>query len=882
MPANLFLSNNWTDACQTTRFISKLKLSNRDRLISEMLQGREVLRLLSAPHGYGKSALAYEYASRLFAEADVMWLDAASSEFLSGLDAGGVIAGLKQDDDLPKLLIVDDIPYLDEFRSSTLHNLIDSLICQGVEVVATTIPTHDCLRSIPDERILIDAVQLQVAEKECKSLAPNAGSNEDAVTRWRNARKQPLGCVPAVFWGDAKQAQAECLEGFFAERLPVSIIKAAFAMCLMAEGGMDDLSSLGVDLMSEDEIMLCNDYPFLGINSIQRTFDTGQIRINVLAQAIASSQFVEQLTQGVFPLNEKVMGLLIERGSCERASKILDEFCSDQRCVVWLENSGWILLDQGEIMLLERLLKRVMTTGAHMDAKIYALHAWTSGLLGDLQEAVYYARRAARSKPVIDGVREETAFEEMMGYLAMLAFDPATEVLSRAAYGADYITEPRDFLAAVVDLCTENELKRALVLHPSEASRSLESERTDATDERAATFEALFSRYAEAFGESLPFRLSLHFLQFVDHLKVRSVLCDFGMGAVISMRSRGVRGLVDTMLISDLWRNGLFGISTRSADVRDARLMGSAATRISKLNTLAPRLEPIPTPWETGERPDGALEEAGKKKSGKVKVEERIPNLNVRLFGAIEVTVGERFIPEKSWRRKALLLFCLLVVNQGKDVPRETLFEQLWPGADYAHALDSYYNVWSNANRLLGNDNYIQRSGEYCRVNARYVSSDVAEFEQLTRRLLVGRDDPAALLDVYSRLELIYRGGLMPSERKNKAIQSYRQYYESVFVDSMVAAAHKAVDVKDARVGLWFARKAMDIDPRREDVYHAMLEAQIAAGQRCSAVDTYFKCQRFLRDEMGLDPGEDIQRLYQELILSDPSLVKLEPTLARR
>ena len=50
------------------------------------------------------------------------------------------------------------------------------------------------------------------------------------------------------------------------------------------------------------------------------------------------------------------------------------------------------------------------------------------------------------------------------------------------------------------------------------------------------------------------------------------------------------------------------------------------------------------------------------------------------------------------------------------------------------------------------------------------------------------------------------------------------------------------------------------------DTYTTLMEAQIAAGQRTAALDTYFACRRYLADELGIDPSAHTVRLYRDII----------------
>ena len=68
------------------------------------------------------------------------------------------------------------------------------------------------------------------------------------------------------------------------------------------------------------------------------------------------------------------------------------------------------------------------------------------------------------------------------------------------------------------------------------------------------------------------------------------------------------------------------------------------------------------------------------------------------------------------------------------------------------------------------------------------------------------------------------------------------------------------------RGALWFAREALRRDSSREDAYAAQMQAQIAAGQRAAALETYFACRAYLAEELGIDPSPRIVELYRAVI----------------
>ncbi len=872
----------------------------RNRLVSAMLQDRGVLRLLSAPHGFGKSMLAHEYGMRLFPREKLVWVDARAPEFLQALDCGRVLsdcapAGLGEG----SLVVIDDIPYLDEVRAKTLSDGIDALLYARVEVVVTTLPSHDVLRFLQPDRLLFRAGDLLVDRAESDALhparTPEAGSLR--VRTWRCAETRLFGRAPAVFFSDDGEALQACLAGFFGEKLPLETLRCAFAMLLVRRGSLEDLDALGVGMRGECEAMLADDYAFLGIDATQRCFETPDVSVEMLRSCVEQAHVMQELLGREGGFVGRALSLLMSSGQVERAGAALDAFFADEECGLWLEEEGWELLDRGECGLADRLFERCPARLLEGSRPLLALRAWACGLSGDAHEAAHFARAALRrGADEGDGARERLA--SACAHLALVAFDEGGPALfARGRYGTDAMpTCAADLFCAVVDECADEELDAAF--GPSSPVRGASRGKLcrEMEPSRLRSFEALLTAGAERFGDSLWYRLSLHCLQSMNSVKARLLLQSLGARALPRMRRRGLCNLSEALLVCDLWEGGYFGAGSLRAAKRDLALFEGARKVFSRAGALAGAQ--LHVPWRDKEvKPaagaaesralalDGldpvsaaagaailAVNAAGHGAPGRLPAAS-VPPLHVRMFGAFEVSVGEDLVLESRWRRKPRLLFIMLALRLGRDVTRQEIFEQLWPDFDRARALDNFYNAWSTMRRALGKGPYVQRSGDFCHIDRRLVRSDVDEFDRLTREILVGHKDGPELLEAYSQVEAVYRGGLLPSERDSDFVGAQREHYRQLFVDAMVAASLHAVEGKDARLALWFAHKAHEAQPRREDVYYALIRAQIEVGQRSSAVRSYEQCRSFLREDLGLDPCADVQALYDRLVTADPALV---------
>ena len=252
------------------------------------------------------------------------------------------------------------------------------------------------------------------------------------------------------------------------------------------------------------------------------------------------------------------------------------------------------------------------------------------------------------------------------------------------------------------------------------------------------------------------------------------------------------------------------------------------------------------------------------------------PLCHVRLFGGFEVSIGGRTAQEADWRkRKARLLFAILVLDQGRGLARERIFEYLWPDMDQSRAQGNLYVIWSAMKRvLMGGDHqrekcpYVVSIGGVCQVVKGAVRSDVGDFEcaLADARSHELADQPLDALRDYRHVAELYRGDLLSADCYDDWFASQRQYYRAEFLDAMLRAGSLMLEQGDPLSALMFIRRALQVDPSREDLYQSALKCQIAAGQRSSAIDTYFQCRSHLADELGLDPSAETRALYSQVL----------------
>lgn len=254
------------------------------------------------------------------------------------------------------------------------------------------------------------------------------------------------------------------------------------------------------------------------------------------------------------------------------------------------------------------------------------------------------------------------------------------------------------------------------------------------------------------------------------------------------------------------------------------------------------------------------------------------PLCRVRFFGGLEITVGDRAIAERDWKkRKARQLFTMLAMKRGQEVPRDQLLEHIWPDLSDEKAKNNFYVAWSTMkSTLMGDGNsgpcpYVDNAAGRCRILRDSVRSDLDEFEELVAaaRNCESLGDPLGAIDSYERLASVYHGDLLPSDLYDDWFTPVRERYRFEFIAAMTRVVELLLERDNPCEALVFARRALHVDPYREDLYQSALRCHIAAGQRSAAIETFVQCKTQLAEELGLDPSAETVALYQEVLVME-------------
>jgi DNA-binding SARP family transcriptional activator/tetratricopeptide (TPR) repeat protein len=248
--------------------------------------------------------------------------------------------------------------------------------------------------------------------------------------------------------------------------------------------------------------------------------------------------------------------------------------------------------------------------------------------------------------------------------------------------------------------------------------------------------------------------------------------------------------------------------------------------------------------------------------------------MRFRILGHLEVRGpdGWTAISAAKWRS---LLGCLLV-RPGQLVPTESLIFELW-GDNPPSTANNMVSIYVHRLRkeVLGDAEgriLVHRAPGYL-LRVAPGDVDIQVFDSLVaegRSELAARR-PGRAAELLGEALRLWRGPLLEDVPRSPALGAHVERAAELRLD--VTELRVAADLACDRAAEVVAelRGLVGDHPMRERLWALLIRALDQAGRRAEAFEAYALARRTIADELGVEPGSELQRLYAELLAADAS-----------
>ncbi len=253
--------------------------------------------------------------------------------------------------------------------------------------------------------------------------------------------------------------------------------------------------------------------------------------------------------------------------------------------------------------------------------------------------------------------------------------------------------------------------------------------------------------------------------------------------------------------------------------------------------------------------------------------------IEFRLLGDVEARRAGRSLPLGGRRQQALLAHLLLAA--GRSVPADRLIDELWAGEPPDGAAATIRSYVSRLRATLGDDAPIRaRSGGYA-IDAPPDATDAARFERLARDgrgALAHGDAHGALQHLRGALDL-WHGPALAGVADDGGLRAAADRLEELRLTAEEDRIEAALALGEAAGLVAELERLLADHPYRERLWRHLMLALYRAERQADALAAYRRAWALFRDDLGLEPGEELRALEAAIVRHE--VARVSPVAAR-
>ncbi|CCH27574.1 BTAD domain-containing putative transcriptional regulator [Actinosynnema sp. NPDC047251] len=248
------------------------------------------------------------------------------------------------------------------------------------------------------------------------------------------------------------------------------------------------------------------------------------------------------------------------------------------------------------------------------------------------------------------------------------------------------------------------------------------------------------------------------------------------------------------------------------------------------------------------------------------------PQVEFRVLGPLQVLVDGEQVVVRAGRQRSLLVS--LLMRAGSSVSVDELAEHIWGADPPARARGTLQTYVMRLRQVLGPAVPIRTVPDAYLIDVDERTIDVVRFEQLVeegeQERSAGRLESASA--IFTAALGLWRGPAMvdvPSEVLHR--------------DEVARLGERRLHAEERRVevDLELGRHAELVPelyrltgehPLRERLWSQLMVALYRSGRQADALGAYRKVGGLLAEELGIDPGDELRRVHQQVLAGAPAL----------
>jgi DNA-binding SARP family transcriptional activator len=257
-----------------------------------------------------------------------------------------------------------------------------------------------------------------------------------------------------------------------------------------------------------------------------------------------------------------------------------------------------------------------------------------------------------------------------------------------------------------------------------------------------------------------------------------------------------------------------------------------------------------------------------------------VDTVQFRILGPVCVEIHRE--PVKLNRRRERHLLALLLLDVGRPVSAHRLIDLLWPHPRPANAQAALQTSVSRLRATLGDveGTRLVRRGDGYAIETDPEAVDAHRF----RRLLADAtraSDPATRAELTQRALSLWRGPALADVGNAGTRRATCAGLDAMREQALALRIRADLDLGRHEAVIGELAELIAADPLNEPAVANLVVALYRAGRRAEALAACQRARTQLAEQLGMDPGAELQRLELAVLRDDPTLTMAPSSAAR-
>jgi DNA-binding SARP family transcriptional activator len=243
-----------------------------------------------------------------------------------------------------------------------------------------------------------------------------------------------------------------------------------------------------------------------------------------------------------------------------------------------------------------------------------------------------------------------------------------------------------------------------------------------------------------------------------------------------------------------------------------------------------------------------------------------------KILGPLEI-VGENG-PVALGAPKQRALVALLLLHAGETLSTDRIVDELWGRKPPKTATTSLWNLVTHVRKLLPPKVLVTKPGGYSLQLGDH-ELDLRSFEELVAE--AGRVKGKRRSELLRRALDLWRGPALADLTFETFAEGEIERLNELRLQTIEECIN--VDLGEGRGGelVGELERLVRENPLREGLRGQLMLALYRSGRQADALQAYLNARRVLVDELGIEPGPALQRLYRSILRQEVSLERAPP-----